>query len=401
MTLVSDQMIKIKWNNKHKNFYVSKGYRYTKDGDEFLVRAQDLAENSKELVLVECALCGRNDKKITYAAFFRNVLKNGSYQCKVHLQDFYDKKFKEKGFELLTVYQDAKQKLDIKCENNHCFQLSWNAFKSGNAGCKECHRKQLAEKQRLPFEVVELAFKNRGYELLSKTYKSTSDSMEVICPLGHYDKVHFSSFYYSGTGCKKCKAIMTGERSRHSYGYVKEAFEKRGFKLIADKYENCYQRLECICPRGHFTGTKWVHFVQGHGCFECSVEDRTGEKSVNWKPERDRNERILKRVYAEYRKFILRVKEVYEDKCVCCNKGNEKKNQTVVHHLDGYNWCVEKRTDVKNGVVLCEKCHIEFHSKYGYGNNTKEQFEEWLRENSKLSYKKWIINLDKVKKLSA
>ena len=49
-----------------------------------------------------------------------------------------------------------------------------------------------------------------------------------------------------------------------------------------------------------------------------------------------------------------------------------------VHHLDGYDWCVEKRTDDTNGITLCETCHKNFHSLYGRGNNTKEQFEEWF-----------------------
>ena len=61
--------------------------------------------------------------------------------------------------------------------------------------------------------------------------------------------------------------------------------------------------------------------------------------------------------------------------CRCCGKDT---HNNVSHHLDGYNWCIEKRLDVDNGVTLCESCHKEFHSIYGYGNNTKEQFEEWI-----------------------
>ena len=49
-----------------------------------------------------------------------------------------------------------------------------------------------------------------------------------------------------------------------------------------------------------------------------------------------------------------------------------------MHHLDGYNWCIEKRTDETNGITLCENCHKNFHSIYGFGGNTKEQFEEWI-----------------------
>lgn len=50
-----------------------------------------------------------------------------------------------------------------------------------------------------------------------------------------------------------------------------------------------------------------------------------------------------------------------------------------VHHLDGFNWCIEKRTNVDNGVTLCKRCHLNFHSIYGSGNNTRGQFEEYLR----------------------
>ena len=49
-----------------------------------------------------------------------------------------------------------------------------------------------------------------------------------------------------------------------------------------------------------------------------------------------------------------------------------------MHHLDGYNWCIEKRTDETNGITLCSNCHKNFYSIYGKGNNTKEQFEEWI-----------------------
>ena len=49
-----------------------------------------------------------------------------------------------------------------------------------------------------------------------------------------------------------------------------------------------------------------------------------------------------------------------------------------MHHLDGYDNFKDKRYDETNGITLCHNCHYNFHSIYGRGNNTKEQFEEWI-----------------------
>lgn len=84
-------------------------------------------------------------------------------------------------------------------------------------------------------------------------------------------------------------------------------------------------------------------------------------------------ERMEKRTYEKYSIFIRKVLARDNYKCKCCGSSNNLE----VHHLDGYNWCKEKRTDVLNGITLCHNCHSNFHSKYGKGNNTKHQFLEW------------------------
>ena len=33
---------------------------------------------------------------------------------------------------------------------------------------------------------------------------------------------------------------------------------------------------------------------------------------------------------------------------------------------------------LNNGICLCKKCHKEFHGKYGWGKNTKEQFDDFI-----------------------
>ena len=48
------------------------------------------------------------------------------------------------------------------------------------------------------------------------------------------------------------------------------------------------------------------------------------------------------------------------------------------HHKNGFNKFIEQRFEVKNGVCLCASCHEAFHKQYGKGNNTVEQFVEWM-----------------------
>ena len=102
---------------------------------------------------------------------------------------------------------------------------------------------------------------------------------------------------------------------------------------------------------------------------------KTGKDSPNWNPNKTQEERELGRNYRQYNYFIKKVLKRDNYTCQCCG---QYKGNIEVHHLDGYDWCKEKRTDETNGICLCHNCHYNFHSIYGYGNNTKEQFEEWI-----------------------
>lgn len=87
-------------------------------------------------------------------------------------------------------------------------------------------------------------------------------------------------------------------------------------------------------------------------------------------------ERIRNRDYPEYIKWRKSVYEKDNYTCVCCQKYASGKLNA--HHLNSYDWCVEGRTNINNGITLCEECHKKFHKLFGYGNNTKEQYEKFL-----------------------
>ena len=72
-------------------------------------------------------------------------------------------------------------------------------------------------------------------------------------------------------------------------------------------------------------------------------------------------------------------KGVYKrDNYTCQKCGDNKGGNLVAHHLDGYHWDKEHRTDINNGATLCVCCHKSFHKTYGNHDNTKEQYEEWI-----------------------
>ena len=119
-------------------------------------------------------------------------------------------------------------------------------------------------------------------------------------------------------------------------------------------------------------------------CGNCSRSVmNSGENHYLWKADMSDEERYLKRKIDGYDNFIRTV--LLRDNYTCQNCGRFSGDLNV-HHLDGYNWFKEGRLDPNNAITLCENCHSNFHSIYGRGNNTKEQFEEWTVNN---------INIDK------
>ena len=140
-------------------------------------------------------------------------------------------------------------------------------------------------------------------------------------------------------------------------------------------------RVKCDCCGKELIMSYQSYNKYKHGkeyyCNNCSKRlFYSGRNSYMWNENKTDEERINGRDYLEYTEFVKKVLARDNYTCQCC--GKILNNNGIVHHLDGYNWCVERRTDETNGITLCELCHGNFHMKYGKGNNTKEQFEEWI-----------------------
>lgn len=141
---------------------------------------------------------------------------------------------------------------------------------------------------------------------------------------------------------------------------------------------------------------KYNGYTYCHACVLTLFHSK--ENCHFWKTEKTDEDRYIDRKTLEYRIFVNKVLARDNYTCQCCGYIDDLK----VHHLDGYNWYVNGRYDTNNGITLCGACHNNFHSIYGRGDNTKEQFEKWIGhivinneyKNNEYKVAKEIINLD-------
>lgn len=112
--------------------------------------------------------------------------------------------------------------------------------------------------------------------------------------------------------------------------------------------------------------------------FDIPARAGVGKGKKHWKYNFNKTdeERILNRRYPEYIKWRKSVFERDDYTCFTCGQVGGILN---AHHLDGYDKFIKLRTELSNGVTLCELCHDEFHNQYGRGNNTRKQFEEYTK----------------------
>jgi len=171
------------------------------------------------------------------------------------------------------------------------------------------------------------------------------------------------------------------------YSYCKECERKRD--------NNRYAHTCNVCHKEYRSGRK-----DSHHCKECHDEhfiktysllgtldlsgeknpmygkQRFGKENPNYKPNKTDDEREHGRLFEGYGVWRKAVYERDDYTCQCCGKKSE--GDIVAHHKDAYSWCKDRRTDVDNGVTLCQRCHHAFHNKYGRGKNTERQFLEFI-----------------------
>ena len=136
---------------------------------------------------------------------------------------FVKSEFEKENYKLISdKYVNANSKLLVKCPLGHEWEVTYAHFYDGKR-CGVC-----ANNKRLNYDYISQKFKERGYELLSKSYKNAQSKLVVKCSNGHItDTITWNNFQ-RGQGCKMCLEKSNGESaierflSKHNIKYQRE-----------------------------------------------------------------------------------------------------------------------------------------------------------------------------------
>lgn len=193
------------------------------------------------------------------------------------------------------------------------------------------------------------------------------NSIKILCDCCGKEFERYESAIREHNFCsQKCMGKwmsenLTGENSHGWQGgkikikcdYCGEEISLNSYRI--ENYEHHFCSRECK--------DKW----QG--------ENIKGENHPNYNSnitdeERERNRKIPQ--YRQWREEVFK-----RDNYTCQITGDNRGGNLVAHHLNSFNYDKEHRYDVDNGITITEEVHKLFHKLYGYGNNTKEQFDEF------------------------
>lgn len=232
-------------------------------------------------------------------------------------------------------------------------------------------------------ENIKLWLKNNNlpYELLSTEYNGNGSKdrknclLKFCCKNGHIFYRTWSDICDGHMQCDEC--VKRFNNHEQFVEYINNLYN--GEYEILGQYINSVTRVEVKHIKcGSTFKTRPEQLANGHGCPNSLCCKKRGKEHYRYNENLTDEERSSDRKSKkEYRDWRFAVYKAYNFSCDVCGNKSTKDNKIVAHHLESYGTNIQLRYEVANGVAMCEHCHIDFHKKYGFGNNTAEQYREY------------------------
>ena len=236
--------------------------------------------------------------------------------------------------------------------------------------CEQCGREYKSDKIKSSFCSNECKSKWQSENVKGENHPSYKRikcncdycGKEIIVKKHIYDKL---KNHYCSTDCMgKWKSENLAGENSHKYNkdcHIKCSCDYCGKEIEVTKHK--YNKNK-------------NHFCSQECHYKWSSENLVGEKHHSYNPNITDEERELGRRIEGYKDWRKEVFERDNYTCQCCGKrGN---GELHAHHIYGYAEYTDLRTDVDNGVSLCEECHKRYHKQYGYTNNNYKDFRTFL-----------------------
>lgn len=156
----------------------------------------------------------------------------------------------------------------FKCKCGSIYQTTFSHFKDSNQRqCKECGYKITANKLKFTFkEVKEYIEGDSGCELLSNSYISQLDKLQLRCNCGNIFYKTFKDFKNGQIRCNDCSGKFT-----YTIDDVKEYVKKHSScELLSSIYKNQYKKLKFRCSCGNIF-YRTFNDLKNQKAFECPV----------------------------------------------------------------------------------------------------------------------------------
>ena len=195
------------------------------------------------------------------------------------------------------------------------------------------------------------------------------------CACGRY--INVTTGRLNSGNAKTCGRLC------ESYSLIGKRFDRLTVRKKLKKRYFGNVMWECVCDCGAIKDVDSLSLKTGNtrscGCLKVEIMNyKKGVNHYNYNKNLTDEERLKNRYQLSVGNSRIWSQNVFQrDNYTCQICGDNKGRNLNAHHLNGWNAFPEQRFDLDNGVTLCTGCHKEFHSEYGYGDNTREQFDEY------------------------